>query len=379
MTEQHSDTDDVPMVQPDNIDDSLQSHPQLQEPVDIDVTQDQQAPIQVHNEQSNALLLVPNHTPIAEDAGGTSIVEEASGTSNSEELVDHLSQRLTQMRLELENKERELQARVQKEQELQARAQEMQQNSELLLRCQGLEEKVRKMQEEVNVQKRRADKVSSDKDEEINSWKRKCEEKEREIQELLATISQQEQEKDALRKTHQAEIEKLQEQKKESAQKVADYEIKVAALNDSVRAATQKKEEAEQQLKIADSKMQEAVAERQKVENELLQSMLTKGEELSQLKEANYKLELEIRDLRHKNQSLAMENKDQQVLLHQKDKELAEHKLAETEERCARELSNQRRQSQHIQDENHKLKRQLSEFQGRCLASDSPAKRSKTD
>ena len=172
---------------------------------------------------------------------------------------------------------------------------------------------------------------------------------------------------------------KLQEQKDESAQKVADYEINLANLNNALRAATQKKEEAEKQLKIAGSKMQEAVTERHKIENELLRSMMKKEEELSRLREANCQLELEIRDLRYKNQSLAMENKDQQVLLHQKDKELAEHKLAETEERCARELSNQCRQSQHIQDENHRLKRQLSEFQGRCSASDSPAKRSKTN
>lgn len=191
--EEHSDTD-VPMAQPDNLDASLQSHPQLQEPADIDEIGDQQTPIHVDNEQSNTLLLVPN-------ASYTSFVEEVSGTSSSEELVDQLSQRLIKMRLELQNKERELQAR----------AQEMQQSAELLLRCQGLEKQLKKMEEEVQVQKRQSDKVSSNKDKEINSWKRKCKEKEREIEELHATIAQHEREKDTLTKMYMAEIAKLQE------------------------------------------------------------------------------------------------------------------------------------------------------------------------
>lgn len=364
--EEHTDTD-VPMVQPDNFDASLQSHPQLQEPAEVDEVEveDQQVPIQVDNEQSNTLLLVPS-------ASYTSFVEEASGTSSSEELVDQLSQRLIQMRLRLQSKERELQAR----------AQEMQQSSELLLRCQGLENQVKKMEEEVQVQKRHTDKVSSDKDKEINSWKRKCKEKEHEIQELHATIAQHEQDKDTLTKKYMAEIAKLQEQKKESAQKVADYESKVAALNDALRESTLKKEEAEQQLKLADSKMHEAVAERHKVENQLLRSMIEKERELSRLKDANHKLEVEIGNLRHKNQSLVVDKKDQEILLSQKDRELAEHKLAEAEEKhdnCARELIDQRRLSQHLQDENHNLKRQLSEIQDRCTTFESPAKRSKTD
>lgn len=70
------------------------------------------------------------------------------------------------------------------------------------------------MEEEVQVQKRRTDKVSSDKDKEISSWKRKCKEKEREIQELHATIAQHERDKDTLTKRHLAELAKLQEQKK---------------------------------------------------------------------------------------------------------------------------------------------------------------------
>ena len=229
------------------------------------------------------------------------------------------------------------------------------------------------------MQKIRTDKVSSDKDKEIDSWKKKCEEKELEIQELRVTIARQQDEKDALTKIHIAEIEKLQEQKEENAQKVSDYEIKVAALNIALREATQKKDEAEEQLKLAGFKMHEAVAERQKVENELLRTMIVKGEELSQLKDAKYKLELEIRDLRQKCQSLEIENKDQQVLLHKKNVELAENKLAAAQERHTREITSQRRMSEHLQDENHKLKRQLSEFQGRCLPEHSPAKRSKTD
>ena len=366
-SEQEYDTD-IPMMQPDQLGmSSLQSHPQLQEPANVDETEGQKEPIQVHNEQSNALLLMPNTSYTC-----TSIVEEVSGASSSEELVDHLSQRLVQMRLELQNKERELEAR----------AQETQQSSELLLRCQGLEEQVRKMEAAVKVQKEQTDKVSSDKDKEINCWKRKCEEKEHEIQELRVKIAQQEQEKEALTKMCMVEIAKLQEQKKESAQKVADYEMKVELLDNALREATQKKEEAMKQLKIANCKRQEAVAERHKVENELLRSMIEKERELSRLKDANHRLELEISDLKHKNHSLVINKKDQEVLLHQKDKELVEHKLAEAEERhdnCARKLNDERRTSQHLQDENHTLKRRLSEFQMECSALDSPAKRSKTD
>ena len=92
--EDHSDTD-MPMVQPDNLATSLQSHPQLQEPADIDEIEAQQMPIQAYNEQSNALLLVPNTS-----SNYTSIVEEVSGMSSNEELVDHLAHRLVQMRLE---------------------------------------------------------------------------------------------------------------------------------------------------------------------------------------------------------------------------------------------------------------------------------------
>lgn len=101
--EEHSDIG-VPMAQPDNLDAALTSHPQLQEPAEVDEVGNQQAPIQVDNEQSNTLLLVPG-------ASYTSFVEEASGTSSNEELVDQLSQRLNTMRLELQNKERELQTR----------------------------------------------------------------------------------------------------------------------------------------------------------------------------------------------------------------------------------------------------------------------------
>lgn len=114
--------------------------------------------------------------------------------------------------------------------------------------------------------------------------------------------------------------------------------------------------------------MHEAVAERHRVENELLRSMIEKEKELSRLKDANHKLELEISNLRHKSQSLAVKNKDQEVLLSQKGRELAEHKLAEAKEK-----------REHLQDENHNLKRQLSEFQERCSVSECPAKRSKTD
>lgn len=361
--ESHSDT---VVANSDSVENSLQSHPQLQELAEVDITAVQPAPIQVHNEESSAMLLVSqtgqHYSSHAEDGSG----------STSEALVDHLTQRLTQMRLELQNKERELEAR----------AQEVQQNSELLVRCHDLEEKVKTMENEVKTQKRRADKVSNDKDIEINSWKKKCEQKECEIQELRVTIAKQEQEKSKLTKAHVAEILKLREQQQESARKLESYEEKVAALDRALNEANQKKSEAEEQLKEADSKIQQAERERHQAEIQLLHNLVAKERELSQLKEENHKLELEIKKLECKNQELAMETKDKQVLLHQKDKELAEHKLAEVEEKhetCVRELTSERRQSLCLQNENHQLKRQLSEFQEKCVANESPAKRSKTE
>ena len=346
---------------------SLQPQPRLQEPVEVDETADNQpAPIQVHSELSNAVLLVPDtgqhYLSLELDVGG----------SSSEQLVDQLTHRLTQMRLELQHKERELQAREQ----------EVQQTSKLLLRCQDLEEKLKVMEEEMKKQKQRAHKVSSDKDIEINCWKKKCEEKEHEIIELREMIAEQEQEKDRLTKTHVAEILKLKERQEGSARKVESYKLKVAALDTALKEATQRKEEAEQQLKEADSKIQQAEAERYKAEIKLLHSVVAKEKELSQLKDANNRLELEIKDLEYKNQTLVMKGKDKEVLLHQKDKELAEHKLKAAEEKhdsCVRELRSERRQSQSLKTENHQLKRQLSEFQERCLDTESPAKRPKTE
>ena len=340
--------------------DSLQSQPQLQEPESDDsICDDQQEPIQVDNDQSNSLLLVPSLS-----GNSTSIMGEIEhgGNSENDKVVDQVTQQLMQMHLELQNKKRELEAR----------AQEMQQNSDLIIRCQELEEHVKKMEEEVRAQKMRANKLSNQKDIEINSLKIRYEEKESEIQMLRVTIARQEQEKRKLTEVHKAEIKKRQDK---YVREVDEYKEKVKALDSALKEATQKKEEAEQQLKEAHSEIEVAKLEKHKVTIELMKEMLEKEKELSQIKEDNLKLEIEIKDL-------VVHTKEQEALLHQKDKELAEHKQAAAEEKhdtCAKELRSQRRHSQQLLDENNKLKRQLSEYLERVSATESLAKRSKTE
>lgn len=354
---------DIPMMHEviSDVESSLQSHPQLQEPELDDDDYNQLTPIQAHSDESHSMLVVSQH------AASTSVTQEVGESSN--ELVDHLSHRLTEMRLELQSKERELRAK----------AQEMQQNSDLLSRCKELEGQVRRMEDEVKAQKSRADKVANEKDIEINSWKKQCEEKECEIQMLRVTIARQEKEKMELAKTHRAEIVKLQKRQRESACEIEEYDKKVAALDAALKEATQKKEVAEQQLKEADSKIKEAEAEQYKAVIKLLENMCAKEKELSQLKEANLKLTIEIKELECKNKCLDLVTKEQEVRLHQKDKELAEHKQAAAEERHTRELTSQRRHSEQLQDENNELKRQLSEYQERVSAQESLAKRSKSN
>ena len=355
---------DTPMMHEvvSDIESSLQSHPQLQEPELNDDDYNQLTPIQAYGEESNSMLVVSqagNHASI-------SVTQEVGESSN--ELVDQLSSRLTEMRLELQHKERELQAKTQ----------EMQQNSDLLARCKELEGQVRRMEDEVKAQKSRADKVANEKDIEINSWKKQCEEKECEIQMLRVTIARQEREKMELAKAHRAEIVKLQKRQRESAHEIEEYDKKVAALDAALKEASQKKEVAEQQLKEAGSKIKEAEAEQYKAVIKLLENMCAKEKELSQLKEANLKLTIEIKELECKNKCLDLVTKEQEARLHQKDKELAEHRQAAAEERHARELTSERRQSRQLQDENNELKRQLSEYQEKISSQESLAKRSKT-
>ena len=356
--------DDAPVMHEvvSDIESSLQSHPQLQEPELDDDDYNQLTPIQAHSDESNSMLGVSQ----AGNHASASVTQEVGESSN--ELVDQLSHRLTEMRLELQHKERELQAK----------AQEMQQNSDLLARCKELEGQVRRMEDEVKAQKSRADKVANEKDIEINSWKKQCEEKECEIQMLRVTIARQEREKMELAKAHRAEIVKLQKRQRESAHEIEEYDKKVAALDAALKEASQKKEVAEQQLKEAGSKIKEAEAEQYKAVIKLLENMCAKEKELSQLKEANLKLTIEIKELECRNKCLVVETKEKEALLHQKDKELAEHKQAAAEERHARELKSERRQSRQLQDENNELKRQLSEYQEKISAQESLAKRSKT-
>ena len=307
---------DVSMVPTSDAQTSLFPVPQLQEPEDHEEDCDEREPIQANNDQSASVLVVSSQSEYS-----TTTLEGIGGSSDM--LVDQLSHRLTQMHLELQNKERELRARTQ----------EMQQNSDLLIRCQKLEEHVKRMEEEVRSQKLRADKISNEKDIEINAWKKQCEERECEIQMLRVTIARQEKEKRELAKAHMSEIRKLRQRQNESSRQIAEYEEKVEVLDSALKVATQKKEEAEQKLKEAGCRIKEAEAERYMAVIKLLENMCAKEKELSQLKEANLRLEIEIKELENQNQCLVVKTKEQEVLLHQKDKELAEHKQAAAEEK----------------------------------------------
>ena len=342
---------------------NFQSQPMLHEPDTYDEGGHHPAPIQVENE-SNAMILMPQggcYATIKEEVGGT-----------SEELVDQLSEKLKALRLELKNKEMELQARVQ----------EKKQNSELLARIKEYEDKVKQMEEEIRVQKLRTDKVATEKDKEINSWKRRYEEKEREVEMLREKIARQEKEKRELIRDHMAKIKGLVAQQKESARLVSEYEVKVEYFDAALKQVIEEKEAAEQQLKEANSKMELAEIEKLKAIFGLMKELRAKDKEWAMLKDANHRLEKEIMALEFENQKLVIITKEQEAVIHQKSKELAEEKQVAAEARhdmCAHELRSERRQSLQLQNENNQLKRQLSELQERITAKESMAKRSKTE
>ena len=220
----------------------FQSQPMLHEPDTYDEGAHHPAPIQVEDE-ANAVFLIPQggcYATVKEEVGGT-----------SEELVDQLTEKLKALHLELKNKEMELQARVQ----------EKKQNSELLARIKELEDKVKQMEDEIRMQKLRTDKVATEKDKEINSWKKRYEEKEREIEMLRDKIARQEKEKRELMREHMARIKGLVVQQKESARLVSEYEVKLEDLDAALKQAIEEKEVAEQQLKEANSKIQLAEIE----------------------------------------------------------------------------------------------------------------------
>jgi hypothetical protein len=341
----------------------FQSQPMPHEPDTSDEDGHHPPPIPVEDD-SDAMLLVPQggcYAAVKDEVGGT-----------SDELVDQLTEKLKALHLELENKEMELQARVQ----------EKKQNSELLARIKELEDKVKQMKDEIRAQKLRTDKVATEKDKEINSWKKCYEEKEREVEMLREKIARQEKEKRDLIRDHMARIKDLVVQQKEGARLVREYEVKVECLDAALNQAIKEKEVAEQQLKEANSKMELAEVEQLKAIFNLMKELRAKDKEWAMLKDANHKLEKEIMRLEFNNQGLVIITKEQEAVIHQKDKELADEKRAAAEARhdtCAHQLVSERRQSMQLQNENTQLKRQLSELQERMSATESLAKRSKTD
>ena len=306
-----------------NMENYLQAQPQLLELPEEDNVQDQ-APIQVHDQPSSTnMILVPQ--------GGqfVSIADEIDATS--ETLVAQLSHRMNNMRLDLQRKERELQ--------------EMRQLSEvprLRQLVRKLSEQVKKMEKEVKSQKLKVDEITSQKDAEIKKWKKECEQMQQDIDILQTKISEQENEKHFLTTKYMSEIQALREKHERIIQ---EYETKVSILEKKRQEATRKKEQAELKLKQADIKIQQAETDKCRVEIMFWRTMSEKHKELSDLKDQKYSLELEIERLHRKNCSL-------EVQVHQKDKEIAEHKL-----------SSERRQSKQLQDENTELKRQVSEYQ----------------
>ena len=308
------------------VESSFQVQPQLQElPGDSeDVNVQEQAPIQVHDQPSSTnMLLVPQGSQFV------SIADEIDATS--ETLVAQLSRRMNDMRLELQQKERELQ--------------EMRQISDVpRLRqvVKKLNEQVKRMELEVKSQKLNNEKIASQKDAEIEKWKKECEKMQQDIEELRMKINEQETEKHLLATKYMSQMQAL---RKEHARILEEYETKVGILDKQLKEAMHKKKMTELKLKEADAKVQQAENDKLKIEIMFWRTISEKQKELSDIKDGKYHLELEI-------ERLCRNNHDLEILVHKKDKEIAEHKL-----------SDERRQSQQLQEENVELKRQVSKYE----------------
>ena len=302
---------------------SFQAQPQLQELPEEDNVQEQ-APIQVRDQPSSTnMLLVPPGSQFV------SIADEIDATS--ETLVAQLSHRMNNMRLELQQKERELQ--------------EMRQVSDVpRLRqvVKKLNEQVKKMEQEVKSQKLNNEKIASEKDAEIEKWKKECEQMQQDINELRMKINEQEAEKHLLATKYMSQMQAL---RKEHARILQEYETKVGILDKQLQEAIRKKEITELKLKETDAKVHQAENEKLRIEIMFWRTMSEKHKELSDMKDEKYRLELEI-------ERLHRDNHDLQILVHKKDKEIAEHKL-----------SDEQRQSKQLQEENTELKRQVSEYE----------------
>jgi hypothetical protein len=98
--------------------------------------------------------------------------------------------------------------------------------------------------------------VATEKDKEINSWKKYYEENEREVEMLREKIARQEKEKHELIRDHMARIKDIVVQQKEGARLVREYEVKVEYLDAAMSQAIKEKAVAEQQLKVANSKLE---------------------------------------------------------------------------------------------------------------------------
>ena len=172
---------------------SLQSHPQLVLPEpELDIVEyNQLTPTQAHGDESTPVPVISQ----AKHLTSTSVTQEVWGSSNS--LVDQL----IEMHLELQHKERELQTITQ----------ELQRYSNLQDRYKQLEEEVQRMKDEVREQNLHTDWALNKKDIEINSWKKKYEEKEHVTEMLRIRVASNERERMRLEEALRENMRKLEE------------------------------------------------------------------------------------------------------------------------------------------------------------------------
>ena len=291
----------------------LQPQLQVQEPRsyddDGDGEEQQHHPIQADSNglPSDVIVLPDGDRFISEGASNSTTIDDS--------LVESLTDRIHHMRQELRQKEAE-------GMQVQAEKLELEEN------CKELEEKVKRISGELKQQKKDTERVKKEKDDEIRDWRKRYKEKEDEVQNLVQEIAQMEREKEEMTKKHESQINELhaQHQKAEDENRSmeAKYQTRINSLEKDLEEANQKKEKAEIDLAYA----------REYIANLKLQ----REQDLSKMKDKTHALELQVRDLKE-------EVWKKEVQLYKKDKELAEERQVNSENR----LQSHRRESREIQ------------------------------
>ena len=270
---------------------------ELHEPV-VDLHNEEQVeaptPIQAAGDGiPNDVIVLPNGERFMSETMAS------SGTTLEEGLILSLADRIHHLRQELQQKDAE---GMQKDAE----------NLELQENCRKLEEDLQFTSNKLREQKQETKRIEEEKNAEIKDWKQRYEDKENEVKCLTEQIARIEKEKEEMTIQHKAEITELnakhRQAEEKTEQKVVEYQTKITTLEKNLEKANQKKEKAEIALAQAEVK--------------IATLKLQKEKELSNMKDQRHALQLKIRDLKE-------EVLKKELLLHSKDKELAEERHAQ--------------------------------------------------